>query len=138
MKQSPFPGFDPTDLKTSDGECIHCNKRTTHINSRLPIYLSYMSDYILLINWTEQGISKIKESPDRYNSFKASLEKAGGKLIGGYYTFGEYDVIIIIEAPNDEVVMSLMLKVCSYGNVRTKTLKAFNAEQGIKIIKDLP
>ena len=97
-----------------------------------------MSDYILLINWTEQGISKIKESPDRYNSFKASLEKAGGKLIGGYYTFGEYDVIIIIEAPNDEVVMSLMLKVGSYGNVRTKTLKAFNAEQGIKIIKDLP
>jgi uncharacterized protein with GYD domain len=97
-----------------------------------------MSDYILLINWTEQGISKIKESPDRYNSFKASVEKAGGKLIGGYYTFGEYDVIIIIEAPNDEVVMSLMLKVGSAGNVRTKTLKAFNAEQGIKIIKDLP
>ena len=97
-----------------------------------------MSDYILLINWTEQGISKIKESPDRYSSFKASVEKAGGKLIGGYYTFGEYDVIIIIEAPNDEVVMSLMLKVGSYGNVRTKTLKAFNAEQGIKIIKDLP
>ena len=96
-----------------------------------------MSDYILLINWTEQGISKIKESPDRYNSFKASLEKAGGKLIGGYYTFGEYDVIIIIEAPNDEVVMSLMLKVGSAGNVGTKTLKAFNAEQGIKIIKDL-
>jgi uncharacterized protein with GYD domain len=97
-----------------------------------------MSDYILLINWTEQGISKIKESPDRYNSFKASVEKAGGKLIGGYYTFGEYDVIIIIEAPNDDVVMSLMLKVGSAGNVRTKTLKAFNAEQGIKIIKDLP
>ena len=96
-----------------------------------------MPHYILLINWTEQGISKIKESSDRYNSFKASLEKAGGKLIGGYYTFGEYDVIIIIEAPNDEVVMSLMLKVGSYGNVRTKTLKAFNAEQGIKVIKDL-
>ena len=86
---------------------------------------------------TEQGISKIKESSDRYNSFKASVEKAGGKLIGGYYTFGEYDVIIIIEAPNDEVVMSLMLKVGSAGNVRTKTLKAFNAEQGIKVIKDL-
>jgi uncharacterized protein with GYD domain len=41
------------------------------------------------------------------------VEKAGGKLIGGYYTFGEYDVVIIIEAPNDEAVMSLMLKVGS-------------------------
>ena len=58
-------------------------------------------------------------------------------MIGGYYTFGEYDVVIIMEAPNDESVMSLMLKVGSYGNVRTKTLKAFTAEEGMKIIKDL-
>jgi uncharacterized protein with GYD domain len=93
--------------------------------------------YILLINWTEQGLDKIKESSDRYNSFRASVEKAGGKFIGGYYTFGEYDVIIIIEAQNDETVMSLMLKVGSAGNVRTKTLKAFAAEEGMKIIKDL-
>ena len=96
-----------------------------------------MSHYILLIKWTEQGISKIKESPDRFSSFKAMLEKIGGKLIGGYYTFGEYDVVIVMEAPNDEAVMSLMLKVGSAGNVRTKTLKAFTAEEGIKIIKDL-
>jgi uncharacterized protein with GYD domain len=97
-----------------------------------------LSQYILLINWTQQGISKIKESSDRFNSFKTSVEKAGGKLIGGYYTFGEYDVIIIIEAPNDEVVMSLMLKVGSAGNVRTKTLKAFTAEEGLNIIKNVP
>ena len=97
-----------------------------------------MSHYILLINWTEQGINKIKESSDRYSSFKASVEKAGGKFIGGYYTFVEYDVVIIIGAPNDETVMSLILKVGSVGNVRTKTLKAFTAEEGIKIIKDLP
>jgi uncharacterized protein with GYD domain len=97
-----------------------------------------LSQYIILINWTEQGISKINESPDRYSSFKALVEKAGGRLIGGYYTFGEYDVVIIIEAPDDEVVMSLMLKVGSAGNVRTKTLKAFTAEEGMKIIKNLP
>jgi len=96
-----------------------------------------MSNYILLIRWTEQGISKIKESPARYNSFKSSVEKAGGKLIGGYYTFGKYDVVLIIEAPSDEVVMSLMLKVGSAGNVKSQTLKAFTAEEGIKIIKDL-
>ena len=92
---------------------------------------------MLLINWTHEGISKVKESYDRYNSFRASVEKAGGKLIGGYYTFGEYDVLIIIEAPNDETVISLMLKVGSAGNVRTKTLKAFTAEEAMKIIKEL-
>ena len=59
-------------------------------------------------------------------------------MVGGYYTFGEYDVVIIIEAPNDETVMSLVLRVGSAGNVRTKTLKAFTVEEGIKIIKDLP
>jgi uncharacterized protein with GYD domain len=96
-----------------------------------------MPHYILLINWTEQGISKIKDSAERYNSFKALVEKAGGKLIGGYYTFGEYDVVIIINAPSDDMVMSLMLKIGSHGNIRSKTLKAFSAEEGFKIIKDL-
>jgi uncharacterized protein with GYD domain len=102
------------------------------------IYLLHLSHYILLINWTHQGISKVKESYDRYSSFRTSVEKAGGKLIGGYLTFGEYDYVIIIEAPNDEAVMSLVLKVGSYGNVKTKTLKAFTAEEGREIIKDLP
>ena len=97
-----------------------------------------MSHYILLINWTEQGISKVKESYDRYRSFRASVEKVGGKLVGGYLTFGEYDYVLIIEAPNDETVMSLVLKVGSYGNVKTKTLKAFTAEEGREIIKGLP
>ena len=110
----------------------------THINSSKSVYLLHLSHYILLINWTEQGINKIKESSDRFSSFKASVEKAGGKFIGGYYTFGEYDVVIIIDVPNDEVAMSLMLKVGSAGNVRTKTLRAFTAEEGKKIIKDLP
>ena len=96
-----------------------------------------MAHYILLINWTEHGISKIHESPDRFSSFKTMVEKMGGKLIGGYYTFGDHDVVIVMEAPNDEAVMSPMLKVGSAGNVRTKTLKAFTAEEGIKIIRGL-
>jgi len=88
--------------------------------------------YITLIDW--RAGSKIHE---RFSSFKASVEKVGGKLIVGYYTFGEYDVVVVIEAPNDETVMSLMLKVGSAGNVRTKTLKGFTAQEGMKIIKDL-
>ena len=97
----------------------------------------HLSRYTLLINWTQQGINRIKDSSDRFSSFKTSVEKACGKLIGGYHTFGEYDVVVVIEAPNDETGMSLMLKVGSAGNVRTKTLKAFTTEEGMKIIKDL-
>ncbi len=112
----------------------------SHTYKWQPAYLLiYLSHYIFLTNWTEQGISQLSEKHEveATSSFKASLENAGGKLIGAYYTFGEYDLVIIIEAPNDEVVMSLMLKVGSAGNVRTKTLKAFTAEEGMKIIKDL-
>ena len=97
----------------------------------------HLSHYILLINWTQQGINKIKDSSDRFSSFKASVEKAGGKLITVYFTMGEYDMVVVIEAPTDETVMSLMLKLGSSGNGRTKTLKAFTAEEGMKIIKDL-
>ncbi len=78
-----------------------------------------MSHYISLINWTQQGINRIKDTAsDRYSSFKTSVEKDGGKLTGAYYTMGEYDMVLVIEAPNDETVMSLMLKVGSAGNVR--------------------
>jgi uncharacterized protein with GYD domain len=96
-----------------------------------------VSHYVLLVNWTDEGIRKIKESPERYLSFKVSVEKAGGKLIGAYYTLGEYDVVLIIEAPNDDTVLSLMLKVSSFGNVISKTMKAFTADEGINIIKNL-
>jgi uncharacterized protein with GYD domain len=50
---------------------------------------------------------------------------------------GEYDYVIIIEAPNDEAVMSLVIKVGSYGNVKTKTLKAFTAEEGRDILNNI-
>ena len=50
-----------------------------------------MSTYILLWNWTDQGIRNAKGAPNRYESFKAELQKAGGKSINAYYTFGEYD-----------------------------------------------
>ena len=79
--------------------------------------------------------SKLRAKP--LTSSDENVKTSGGKLIGCYYTFGEYGVVIIIEAPNDKMVMSLMLKVGSAGNVKTKTLKAFTAEEGMKIIKDL-
>jgi len=97
-----------------------------------------MSFYILLINWTDQGIKKIKDSPDRYTAFKRSVEKAGGKIVGAYYTFGEYDVVLIIEAASDDTVLSIMLGIGSYGNVRSKTLRAFTANEGKTIIDELP
>lgn len=97
-----------------------------------------MPYYIILGNWTDQGVRNIKDSPKRAAAAKAAVEKAGGKWHGLYYTFGQYDFVVITEAPNDETVMSVLLGIGSQGSVRTTTLKAFPEAEGFKIIGKLP
>jgi len=97
-----------------------------------------MPYYIILLNWTDQGIRNVKDSPKRAAAAKAAVEKAGGKWLGFYYTFGQYDMVAIVEAPNDETTMSLLLAVGSLGAVRTTTLKAFTEAEAAKIIGRLP
>ena len=96
-----------------------------------------MSFYIILWNFTEQGIKNVKESPKRADAFKKLLESAGGKLHSTFYTFGKYDGVSIAEAANDESIMSTLLSIESEGNARTVTLKAFTYEEGTKIIGNL-
>src|SRR5687768_3270385 len=93
-----------------------------------------MSFYIILWNYTDQGIENVKESPKRADAFKSKLENAGGRLIETYYTFGKYDGVSIVEAPNDEILVSCLLSIGSQGNARTVTLKAFTYEDATKII----
>jgi len=52
----------------------------------------------MLWNWTDQGIRNAKDSPQRYESFKKDLEKAGGKIVDAYYTMGKYDGVIILSS----------------------------------------
>ena len=100
-------------------------------------HLHLMSLYIILWKYTDQGIKNIKESPKRVNIFKSKLENAGGRLIDTYYTFGKYDGLSIVEAPNDEALMSCLLSVGSQGNARTVTLKAFRYEDASKIMENI-
>jgi len=97
-----------------------------------------MPHYIVLLNWTDQGIRNVKDSPKRAAAAKAAVEKAGGKWLGFYYTFGQYDMVAIVEIPNDETIMSHMLITGSLGAVRSTTLKAFTEAEAAKIIGRLP
>jgi len=96
-----------------------------------------MATFISLINFTDQGIRNVKDSPDRYEAFKAMAEKVGGKVKGVYYTMGHYDMVVIVEG-SDEAAMTAMLKVGSLGNVRTETLRGFSLEEMRKIIGKMP
>jgi len=88
-----------------------------------------MPTYISLVNWTDQGIRDVKESPQRLDAFKKAVEAAGGKVTGFYLTMGRYDMVAIVEAPSDEAATAVILSVGSRGNIRTETMKAFPEEQ---------
>jgi uncharacterized protein with GYD domain len=96
-----------------------------------------MSFYIILWNYTNEGIKNVKESPKRADAFKSKIENAGGKLIDTYYTFGKYDGVSIVDAPTDETLMSCLLSVESQGKARSVTLKAFSYDEATKIIQNI-
>jgi uncharacterized protein with GYD domain len=78
-----------------------------------------------------------KDSPKRVEAFNTIIQKAGGKVIDTYYTFGEYDGVSIVEASDDTIIMSSLLSVGSQANARTVTLKAFTMSEAAKIIENL-
>lgn len=96
-----------------------------------------MATFISLVNFADQGIRNVKDSPDRYEAFRAMAEKMGAKVKGVYYTIGHYDMVLIVEG-NDETAMTAMLKVGSLGNVRTETLRGFSLDEMKKIVAKMP
>ncbi len=97
-----------------------------------------MPHYIILFNFTEQGLANVKDTVKRAEGFKNAVEKAGCKFVNEYYTFGRYDIITIVEATNDEAMASILFTTASLGNVRSETLKAFPLSEAAKIIEKLP
>ena len=97
-----------------------------------------MPTYISLMHYTQQGVEKIKESPARLDRAKAAAKAAGGEIKAFYLTMGQYDAVVIIEAPSDEAWAKSSLAIASAGAVRTETLRAFPEEEYRKIIAALP
>lgn len=92
-----------------------------------------MATYISLVNFTDQGVRNIKESPERYAAFKAMAEKMRVSVKGVDYTVGQHDLVIVAEG-TDEAVTAASLKTGSLGNTRSQTLRAFSLEETKKII----
>jgi len=97
-----------------------------------------MPTYITLARWTQQGIEKVKESPARLDAFKKLVKSAGGEVKGFYMVAGQYDIVTITEAPNDDVVARIALATGSKGGLKTETLRAFTEDEYRKIIAALP
>lgn len=95
-----------------------------------------MPHYVSLVNWTDQGIRNVKESPKRADAVAALANKLGAKM-QLFYTMGDYDLVAVTEAPNDEIAMQLLLEIGRIGTVRTKTLKAWTQADATKVIAKL-
>ena len=84
-----------------------------------------MTTYVMLANWTDQGVRNIKEAPRRLDAAKQSLQDMGGEFKSFFMTMGDVDMVAVIEAPDDAVAARFALQVGMLGNIRTRTLKAF-------------
>jgi O-acetyl-ADP-ribose deacetylase (regulator of RNase III)/uncharacterized protein with GYD domain len=96
-----------------------------------------MATYFLFLNWTEQGIRNIKDSPKRLEAAKKAIKEIGGDVKGFYMLQGTHDAVIIADVPSDDKLAGFLLKIGSLGNVRTTTARAYTEDEYRKIIGGL-
>ena len=84
-----------------------------------------MTTYVMLANWTDQGVRSAKDSAKRLDAAKKALKDMDGEFKSFFLTMGDYDMVAIYEAPDDVVAARFNLQLGMLGNIRTRTLKAF-------------
>ncbi len=95
-----------------------------------------MPTYVSLISWTDQGVRTVKETIHRADRAAELAQQHGGSL-QVYWTVGPYDIVAILEAPDDETATAFLLQVGSQGNIRTTTLRTYDRDQMSGIIQRL-
>ncbi|MGH7830047.1 MAG: GYD domain-containing protein [Candidatus Binatia bacterium] len=97
-----------------------------------------MPTYVALVNFTDQGIRNVKQTTERAKAMSAAAAKLGIKVKDTYWTMGQYDAVLVADAPNDEAITTWTLSGGSLGNIRTQTMRAYSAEEMNKIVAKLP
>jgi uncharacterized protein with GYD domain len=94
-----------------------------------------MALFVALVNWTDQGIKNHRDSLRRTEDYRGLVEKHGGQLRQLVWTLGEDDIVAVTDFPDDETATAVALRTGALGNIRTTTMKAFDAEQMSAIIQ---
>ena len=95
-----------------------------------------MPVYVTLYKFTEQGVRNIKGSPKRVEKIKEEFKKAGAQVKEFYALMGQFDTMIIAEAPNEEVITRLNLMIDGTGNVTSQTMRAFGEHDWKKMVQE--
>jgi uncharacterized protein with GYD domain len=88
-----------------------------------------MARYVVLLDWTEQGVANFKDSVDRYEAAQEQFQEMGVSFQDVYWTLGEHDIVGIVEASDDESLAAALLRLGSQGNVRSHTMRAFSQDE---------
>jgi len=94
-----------------------------------------MPKYVSLINWTDQGVRNFKDTVDRYEAAQAAMGAGGVAFKDAYWTVGPYDLVSIVEGPDDETATAALLGIAAQGNIRTTTMRAFSADEMRSVIE---
>src|SRR5438034_7708587 len=98
----------------------------------------FMPTFMISLNWTDQGIRAVKDSPKRSEDARELAKKVGVEIKHLYLTSGDSDLVIFVDAPSGDNVAKFALAVGSLGNVRTRTVRAWSADEYRKLISELP
>ena len=93
-----------------------------------------MATFIITLKFTQQGTKDLCQTTKLAAAFKAAAEKMGAKVKEIYWTFGNYDGVLVLEAADDETAAALLVQLGALGNVQTTTLRAFNTEEMEKVL----
>jgi uncharacterized protein with GYD domain len=96
-----------------------------------------MATYITLLRWTQRGAERLKDSPKRLDAGRKAFKKIGAEIKDVYMTMGRYDLVCVIEAPDDETAARALLSLGAQGNIQSETLKAFTEDEYRKITGSL-
>ena len=96
-----------------------------------------MAVFVTLYKFTDKGLRDIRESPRRLREGIEAFEKRGGRVLGAYYTIGEYDLVTIGEIADEQAGMAHTLEQNSLGNVRAVTLRGYTTEEFTGILTEM-
>jgi len=97
-----------------------------------------MPTYIALLRWTPQGLQNIKQSPGRLDAARKAFQSAGLKMKDFYMVTGRYDMVGVMEAPDDMALAKALLSLGAQGSIRTETCRAFTEDEYRQVISGLP
>ena len=94
--------------------------------------------FVILLRWTKKGVEHVKDSPSRFEDFKNSVKAAGGEVVSFHMTLGAFDLVTVLEVPDDETGARITLALRSLGNLHVETMRAFKEDEYRSILASLP